>query len=155
MENDAPSSDEAREALAMATDSRHRMADALRRTSPPWYAPVYGLLVAVAVMAFAAPPGSPLFGLVIAGAVAGLVLLVWLGWRATGVWIGPRRGRPLALQVGVGVLAALAMATCFLMGRAGWPGWIQLLLATGTGAAAWQLSMAWDRAYLRDLKAGA
>ena len=143
---------EPRDALAIAQAARERLAD--RAKVPAWYGIIYGLCCGAIVAAMGMDPPWSLLLLGI-GLIA-LALLYRTWQQLTGLSVnGYRKGRTrtIALLLAVG-LAGLGLAGLFL--RKGYHiEWAPFAAGGAAVPVAILLSMAWDRAWRREILAGA
>lgn len=112
------SSSQAQAALADLDTDRAKLAE--RVVTPWWYHPILGAILAAIVAGYALPLGYEL--LVLIPGLLAMVLLVRVYARRHGVAVtssfGPRTRR---LQIAVGVIAGISLASAFVLSIAGAP----------------------------------
>jgi hypothetical protein len=136
------------EALAMVRDARARIV--ARNPSPPWYAPLYGLLCGgiVAGGGLAQPFGLLLVG----GSLLGLALLYRTWCDRAGISVnGYRAGRTRVIAILFAVLLVAMMLAGLALRIERGLGWAPLALGALTVPIAAFASLAWDKAWRADV----
>lgn len=143
--------DDARAALALVDLERRAVAARVRAVR--WYAPLYGVVMSVLVLAPAAP--LPLLGVVSGLALLALAGLVTAYRRVTGLWVSPAspdapRGPVLAVAgVALGAFAVVVLATHVWHA----PG-VAVATAVLAGVVAASLSRAFDLRWAANVERG-
>lgn len=141
------------EQLSIIAETRAAVAD--RLTTPWWYHPALGLLLAGYIVAFSLG-GTLVRAAGAALLIAGCLLLMNAYRRLTGVWIsGFDAGRASRWAKAMGALAAVAMLMSWGIARwteLTWPLWV-LFVATFAGTVL--LGRRFDTALRAQLRAGA
>lgn len=140
------------EALATAQGARERLA--ARAKTPAWYGIIYGFVCGAIVAGGALP--RPLGSLFSVLGITGAIVLYTSWQKATGLSVnGFRAGQTRIIAIILGILlVALIVGGLILRTRYGleWAPWAAGAIAI---PASMLLSMAWDRAWRREILGGA
>ncbi|NTW38971.1 MAG: hypothetical protein HGA44_03655 [Cellulomonadaceae bacterium] len=143
--------DDAADALASAADAEQRMATAVGAT-PWWYAPSYGVLIAMFVGASAlhgAGQGIAAY-LLLTTYLVGIGALVGIYQRSIGAWPGLRGACSRTVAAGFAVLLVVAIVVAHeAAGRWG-SGWLAATSIVVGGLAGAAISRLSDLAWARD-----
>lgn len=137
---------------SLANLRTQRLALAERAIAVPWYAPLYGLLCGLAVASGSAPLSWSWPGLLTSSVGLAVLYRTWM--NMTGVSVnGYRRGQTRTIAIGMGfTFAALTIGAAVLRLRHGFA-WAPVAGGIIGALVGFLGSRAWDRAWLKQLKA--
>ena len=144
--------EEARAALAGATDAQMRLA-AKMESCPPWRHAAFGLTMAVIVGSASLPLTLQMAGLAV-GTLMVAAIFIW-DRRRYGVFInGYRKGGTLPLTLVLLGVTMVLLISALHAREAGLSAPTKMAIAVAEFAFATATSVAWQRLYLRELRSG-